>query len=89
MERLLVILLLSIFYTSTAHAIGGGFSLERGLFKNADISGNEVISFDEASRLGNFRLSSPEVFAKYDKSGEGFIDFTEFREYIRLRSPSE
>lgn len=81
--------LLGMVISSQVHAIGGGFSLERGLFKNADISGNEVISFEEAGRLGNHNLASPEVFAKFDKSGEGFIDFTEFREYLRLRAPNE
>ena len=80
-------LLISMMLAPQVFALGGGFSLERGLFRNADINRSETISLEEAKRLGNYDLSDPEVFARFDTGGEGYIDFTEFRDYIRLSTP--
>lgn len=89
MHRILLITALALSYSSVTHALGGGYSMEEGLFNQADISRNGQITLEEASRLGNHNLGKPEVFAKYDKSGEGAIIFLEFVDYVRLRSADE
>lgn len=80
-------LIISMMLAPQVFAFGGGFSLERGLFRNADHNRSETIDIEEAKRLGNYDLSNPEVFARFDTSGEGYIDFTEFRDYVRLSTP--
>lgn len=77
-------LLIGLLLAPQVFALGGGYSIERGLFRNADIDRSETITIEEAKRLKHYDLSDPEVFAKADKSGEGFVDFTEFQEYLRL-----
>ena len=83
----ILILVVGMIVASNAYGLGGGYDLERGLFRNADINKSESITLEEAKRLGNYDLSEPEVFARFDTSGEGYIDFTEFRDYIRLTTP--
>lgn len=83
----LIVLMIGLMLTPQVFALGGGYSIERGLFRNADIDRSETITIEEAKRLGNYDLSNPEIFAKYDKGGEGYIDFTEFTEYLRLTTP--
>jgi hypothetical protein len=82
--RKLTALLMGLMLAPQVFALGGGYSLERGLFRNADIDRSETITLEEAKRLSHYDLSDPEVFAKADKGGEGYVDFTEFREYLRL-----
>lgn len=82
--RRLTVLLIALTFAPQVFALGGGYSLERGLFRNADIDRSETITIEEAKRLKHYDLSEPESFAKADKGGEGYIDFTEFQEYLRL-----
>ena len=82
-----LVLLVGMIAASNAYSFGGGYSLERGLFRNADINRSETISLKEAGRLGNYDLARPEIFSKFDTSGEGYIDFSEFRDYLRLSTP--
>ena len=89
MYRILLVTALALSYSSVTHALGGGYSLEEGWFNQADISNNEQITLTEAKRLKNFNLGDPQVFAKYDTSGEGVITFLEFLEYVRLRTDGE
>ena len=90
MYRILLVTALALSYSSVTHARGGGgYSLEEGLFNQADISNNQQITLEEAKRLGNYNLGNPEVFSKYDKSGEGVITYFEFLDYFRLRAANE
>ncbi len=90
MVRFILILLFVLGFSTKAFACcGGGLGLEDGLFWNTDLNRDQQITIDEAKRLGNYNLSSPEVFAKYDTSGEGVIIFPEFLHYLRVRRPNE
>ena len=90
MYRILLVTALALSYSSVTYACcGGGYSLEEGWFNQADISRNQQITPTEAKRLKNFNLGDPQVFAKYDKSGEGVITYLEFVEYVRLRADDE
>ncbi len=85
---LLMLIGLSIFSTQV-FAIGGGGGLDYkdGLFWGSDLNRNERLDITEVKKI--FNLSDPKVFAKYDKSGEGFITKFEFYDYLNQRSPSE
>lgn len=90
MFRILIVIALTFGLSSTSYACcGGGYSLEEGWFNQADISRNQQITLTEAKRLKNFNLGDPQVFAKYDQSGEGVITYLEFIDYLRLRTDDE
>ncbi|MFK8028191.1 MAG: hypothetical protein AB8C40_09065 [Gammaproteobacteria bacterium] len=88
MKNILTLGLISMLaYSSQGFTLGGGLSLRDGLFWGADLNRNEQLDIKEAENIYN--LSDPEVFAKYDKSGEGVITKFEFYDYLILRSQNE
>ena len=86
MTKILFIAVLSI-TSSSLYALGGGFSLEDGLFWGADLDRNEQLDRDEAKAIYN--LGNAQVFSKYDTSGEGLITKLEFYDYLRRRGKNE
>ncbi|MEM8845045.1 MAG: EF-hand domain-containing protein [Pseudomonadota bacterium] len=80
---------LAISFTSTVSAVGGFSSrtLENGMFWGADVNRDGRLSIEEAEAIYN--LSDPEVFAKYDLNGDGYITILEFYDYFLKRGPDE
>jgi len=82
------LLLLALLFSSDTFALGGGgLDLKDGMFWGADLNRNEQLDIKEAENIYN--LSDPEVFAKYDKSGDGVIIKFEFYDYLNQRSANE
>ena len=88
MKNVSLILLAGVMtYSSQAFSLGGGLDYEGGLFWGADLNRNEQLDIHEAKSIYN--LGDKNVFAKYDKSGEGVITRLEFHDYILKRSRDE
>ena len=77
---LLIIILLLIPITSV-HGLGGGKGYVNGKFWGADLNRNERIDPDEAKVVYN--LSDEEIFERYDKNEDGYINFFEFSEFMQ------
>ncbi|MGI9307338.1 MAG: hypothetical protein ACR2P5_08570 [Gammaproteobacteria bacterium] len=59
----------------------GGRSYQDGLFFGVDLDRNERIDLDEAKNAYN--LAEDEIFARFDKNGNGSINQFEFYEFIQ------
>jgi len=65
----------------SAQGFGGGKGYVSGNFWGADLDRNEQLSLDEAKAVYN--LADKEIFDRYDQSGNGSINFTEFSEFMQ------
>ena len=87
MKKIILFVLTLILIPQTIHAVGRDRTLENGMFWGADVNRDGRLSIEEAKNIYN--LSDPEVFAKYDRNGDGYITILEFYDYFRLRRPDE
>lgn len=80
-------LLAGLLFSQSVFALGGGMSFKDGLFWSADLNRNEQLTIEESQVIYN--LGDPEVFKKYDRSGEGLISKFEFFDYLLKRRNDE
>lgn len=59
----------------------GGKDYVSGRFWSADLNRNERLNRNEAKAVYN--LSDKEIFGRYDKDENGFINFVEFGEFMQ------
>ena len=61
---------------------GGGRSYEDGLFWGADLNRNQYLDKNEAKQVYN--LAQDDIFTRFDEDQNGFINRSEFLEFIQL-----
>ena len=78
----MILLLLTIVLAPSMTFGFGGKSLSDGLFWGADLDRNERIDRNEAK--STYNLANNEIFARFDKDGNGTINQIEFNEFIQM-----
>ena len=81
MKFSLTILTIIVILLPTVSSGFGGRSYQDGMFWGVDLDRNERIDRYEAKNAYN--LANDEVFARFDKNGNGSINQIEFNEFIQ------
>ena len=81
MKMSLILLTVMVILVPSLSSAFGGKSFSDGLFWSADLDRNERIDRDEAK--ATFNLANNEVFARFDKNGNGSINQIEFNDFIQ------